>query len=239
MLNAMGSGARRDDAVLAAIGDVHGCADLLRRLIERVEERFAGRRLRFVLLGDYVDRGPDSRGVLDALLALRARRPDSVFLKGNHEQAMLDFLGAGEAAAAWLHWGGEETLASYGVSAAPPLEPAELQMRLAEALPDVHFALLMDLPLFHREGRYLFVHAGLNPERPLEEQEERDLLWIRDAFYRKGKNRFGDLVVVHGHTPVPTPEDLSWRVNVDTGAVWSSRLSALCLDGEERIFLST
>ena len=238
------------EPVLVTIGDVHGRADLLRALLAQIEETLAGRRYRLILLGDYVDRGPDSRGVIEALLQLKRARPDTVFLKGNHEQAMLDFLGAPEEGEAWVQWGGAETLESYGIRPTEPTasggddlgleRPAEvLAGELAETLPDEHFAFLMNLPLTHREGRYLFVHAGLNPERDLDDQRERDLLWIREAFHKGGKGVFGDLVVVHGHTPVGKPENKSWRVNVDTGAVWSGTLTALVLDGDKRRFVAT
>ena len=229
--------------VLIAVGDVHGRADLLRQLVALSERRY-GDRARFVFLGDYVDRGPDSRAVIDELLTLRRRRPGSVFLKGNHEQAMLDFLAEPEEGIAWLEWGGRETLASYGVTAEllgdhPADRPWEARDALAERMPDRHFAFLMRLGLTHREGEYLFVHAGLDPERPIEDQRERDLLWIRDAFTRGGKGRFPGLTVVHGHTPVAKPENKSWRVNVDTGAVWSGRLTALVLEDGKRSFVST
>ena len=238
------------EPVLVAIGDVHGRADLLRALLSRLEDELSGRPYRLILLGDYVDRGADSRGVIDALLALKRARPDTVFLKGNHEQALLDFLGAPEEGEAWVQWGGAETLESYGVAPTEPAPPGADDLRLerpaetlagefAEALPDEHFAFLMNLPLTHREGRYLFVHAGLNPERSLEDQRERDLLWIREAFHKGGKGVFGDLVVVHGHTPVGKPENKSWRVNVDTGAVWSGTLTALVLEGDKRRFVTT
>ena len=238
------------EPVLVAIGDVHGRADLLRALLGRIAETMGTRAYRLVLLGDYVDRGPDSRGVLDTLLRLKRERPDTVFLKGNHEQAMLDFLGAPEEGEAWVQWGGAETLESYGVRATEPAPPgaddlkmerpaAVLAEELAGALPDEHFAFLMGLDLTHRAGRHLFVHAGLNPERALDDQRERDLLWIREAFSRHGKGAFGDLVVVHGHTPTAKPENKSWRVNVDTGAVWSGRLTAVILDGDKRRFVAT
>ncbi|MBB4658226.1 metallophosphoesterase family protein [Parvularcula dongshanensis] len=224
--------------ILIAVGDVHGRADLLDALIDKAERKAKGRRCRFVLLGDYVDRGPDSRGVLDRLLALRARRPDTILLKGNHEQGLLDFLAEPDQVDAWLSWGGRETLRSYGVAVGEQDEPRALRDRFAEALPDEHFALLMSLPLTYEVPGYLFVHAGLHPDRPIEAQRERDLLWVRRAWLEGGKDRF-EPVVVHGHTPVDRPENLSWRVNVDTGAVWSSRLSALWLERGRRRFLNT
>ena len=225
--------------VIVAVGDAHGRADLVRQLIGKAERRYEDRAFRFVFLGDYVDRGPDSRGVIDALIELQDARPDTVLLKGNHEEAMLDFVADPEEGEAWLEWGGEETLASYGVERAPGMALTTLRDVFADALPDRHFAFLMGLDLTHREGDTLFVHAGLNPERALEDQRERDLLWVRDEWRKNGKGAFPGLAVVHGHTPVPKPENLSWRVNVDTGAVLSSRLTALCLDGGKRSFIST
>lgn len=229
----------QDGTVLVAVGDAHGRADLVTQLIGKAERRYEGREVRFVFLGDYVDRGPDSRGVLDALIELQARRPDTVLLKGNHEQAMLDFIADPEEGEAWIEWGGEETMASYGVARAPGQSLEDLRDQFAEAMPDLHFALLMDLTVHHREGNLLFVHAGLNPDRALDDQREKDMLWVRDEWRKNGKGRFPGLTVVHGHTPVPKPENHAWRVNVDTGAVWSSRLTALCVDGGKRSFLAT
>ena len=227
------------DAVIAAVGDVHGRADLCAQLIGKVERRYEDREIRFVFLGDYVDRGPNSKGVLDALLALRAARPDTILLKGNHEQAMLDFIADPAEGEAWLEWGGEETMASYGVERAPGMTLETLRDNFADAIPDAHFALLMSLDLTYRDDDVLFVHAGLNPDRALEDQRERDILWIRDEWRKNGKGKFPGLTVVHGHTPVAKPENHAWRVNVDTGAVWSSRLTALCLDGGKRSFVAT
>lgn len=225
--------------VTIAIGDVHGCNDLLIRLLAKIDERYEGRSYKLVFLGDYVDRGPDSRGVLDTLLRVRRDRPDSVFLKGNHEQAMLDFLGSPHEAEAWLSWGGEETLASYGIPIQLPVDVVGIQESLAGALPDSHFEFLMSLTLRHDVGNYLFVHAGLNPDKSVEEQHENDLLWIRDDFFNRGKGQFGDKVVVHGHTPIKSPTDHAWRINVDTGAVWSSKLSAVAIEGDKRTFITT
>lgn len=227
------------ETALVAIGDVHGCRDLLVDLIAKIERKMAGQAFRTVFLGDYIDRGPDSRGVIEELLAYRARRPDTVFLKGNHEQAMLDFLASPADSEAWLSWGGEETMASYGISVETPLNLPLLQIALARALPDAHFDFLMSLQLCHREQDFVFVHAGLNPDRPIDQQQEDDMLWIRDRFFDGGAGRFDNLTVVHGHTPVRRAQDLRWRVNVDTGAVWSRRLSAVVLKGGRRSFIST
>lgn len=222
-----------------AIGDVHGRADLLGRLLRRIDKKMGKAPYRAVFLGDYVDRGGESREVLNMLLGFQDRYPDTVFLKGNHEQAMLDFLAAPEESAEWLEWGGAETLMSYGIQtgAAPDLE--SLRMEFAEALPDSHFKFLMSLRTMYEAGPYVFAHAGIDPYRPIHEQVERDLLWIRDPFLGAKEGAFGDRIIVHGHTPVRRAENLPWRINVDTGAVWSSRLTAVIIDGEQRRFVNT
>jgi serine/threonine protein phosphatase 1 len=224
---------------LIAIGDVHGRADLLERLIEKIEARFDGEPFKAIFLGDYVDRGEDSRGVIDQLIAFKDRHRQTVFLKGNHEQAMLDFLALGEDGEHWLGWGGEATLASYGVEARFPYHLDTLQEELAASLPDRHFTFLMNLKLRHDEGRYVFVHAGLDPNRHVDDQLEQDMLWIREAFFAHGEGCFGDRIIVHGHTPVKRPDNLAWRINVDTGAYWTSKLTAVVLEDGRRSFLTT
>jgi serine/threonine protein phosphatase 1 len=229
----------QEGRILVAVGDVHGRADLLDSLLDEIETLYRDRALRYVFLGDYVDRGPDSKGVIERLIALRERRPDTVFLKGNHEQALLESARNPLQAEAWLSWGGREPLISYGVEPPPFDSPVPLGGRLLCAMPQSHLSFLRSLKLSHLEDGHLFVHAGLDPEKPLDEQDEQDLLWIRDRFRFGGEGAFPDLVVVHGHTPQDAPEDLPWRINVDTGAVWTSVLTAVCLEGGKRRFVST
>ncbi|MEM6650002.1 MAG: serine/threonine protein phosphatase, partial [Pseudomonadota bacterium] len=109
----------------------------------------------------------------------------------------------------------------------------------ATVLPDEHFQFLMDLKTSYQQEQYFFVHAGLHPDKPLEVQTERDLLWIRDEFFDEGEGQFPDIIIVHGHTPVKRPDNLSWRINVDTGAVWSGKLTAAILEPKKRYFVST
>ena len=226
-------------AVDVAIGDIHGRMDLLEKLLLRVQKRLGDRPYRLVFLGDYIDRGPDSRGVIDRLLHLQRDRPETIFLKGNHEQAMIDFLADPDAMEDWLAWGGEETLASYDVEVEVPLSLHHLQESLALALPDDHFHFLMSLEAMFEAPGYVFVHAGLSPDRLVDDQIEKDLLWIREVFFEEGKDRFPGLTVVHGHTPVKKPENHGWRINVDTGAVWSGKLSAVVLEGDKPQFITT
>lgn len=195
---------------------------------------------RWIFLGDYVDRGSGSAQVVERLIAWRKAHPESVFLKGNHEDMMLDFL-EGEIGAAllWLPNGGEETLASYGIR--PPGNPrdraelAQCQARFAAALPDSHRSFLRELPSIHRIGDFIFVHAGLNPDRDPQDQRDEDLIWIRDRFLHAVRD-FGGLVV-HGHSPSDDVDIRANRIGLDTGAGKGGYLTAGLFWGTERRFL--
>jgi serine/threonine protein phosphatase 1 len=215
---------------VTAIGDVHGQLDLLEPILREIEARAARQRQRrhvVVLLGDLIDRGPNSAGVIERLVRGVAGC-EVVGLRGNHEDAMLAFL-AGDVSAgrAWLDFGGIATLTSYGITAtfAPTQrDVAALSSQLAARLPPAHFAFLRDLSLTATIGDYLFVHAGLRPGRSLEQQTDQDLVWIREEFLRC-ETRF-EKKVVHGHTPVPLPDFRDNRINLDTGAYSTGRLTA-------------
>ncbi|MBL8706249.1 MAG: serine/threonine protein phosphatase [Rhodospirillales bacterium] len=219
-----------------AIGDIHGRADLLDRLYRRIrahaEDAAPGRRV-VVHLGDYVDRGPDSRGVIDRVMAppLPGFAPP-VALLGNHEFLMLEFLkDPVEYGPGWMANGAAQTFASYGV--APPKradDPAELTRArdaLARALPPAHRGFLETLPTMHRAWIFVFVHAGVRPGIALDRQSVDDLIWIRDEFLRSPANHGG--VIVHGHSITPEPDFQPNRIGIDTGAYRSGRLTALCL----------
>ena len=215
-----------------AIGDVHGRSDLLDQALAWIEADAGPRPARVVFLGDYVDRGPDSKGVVEILMR-GPRQPghEWVPLKGNHD-AMLVAACAGarpEHVMLWFVNGGIETLESYApgwrVRRAPP--PCDV-------VPAEHVAFLRDLPCRFEDDARIFVHAGLFPGVPLEEQDEEDLLWIRDEFLHSNHD-FGKLVV-HGHTPNVSglPELLPNRLNLDTGAVWTGRLTVAAFDPDAR-----
>lgn len=233
-----------DGEVVYAIGDIHGCSDLLSALLARIERDAArGRPVKktLIFLGDYVDRGPDSRGVIEMLRAGLPRGFEARCLKGNHEQLLLDFLDDPARLDAWRSNGGEETLRSYGVDvdglarrAAPP---ALWREAFAAALPASHLRFLQSLALKYVVGDYVFVHAGLRPGVPLDEQAPADLLWIRHAFL-DAETPFGK-VVVHGHTPERGPVVRPNRIGIDTGAVFSGCLTAMRLENGTRSFLST
>jgi serine/threonine protein phosphatase 1 len=233
------SAAAPDGELIYAVGDIHGCAALLDALLEKINADAAGKPRRLVFLGDYVDRGDDSKGVIDRLVSIRAREPETIFLKGNHEQAVLDFLDAPDRNEDWLHWGGDKTLESYGAEDIWSKPPARLAAELNDRLPDAHFDFLTTLELWRILGDYVFVHAGFRPGVALEEQSEEDCLWIRAAFHNAPPEGRPREVVVHGHHPVKKPQDHGWRIAVDTGAVWSDSLTAVALEGTTRRFIST
>jgi serine/threonine protein phosphatase 1 len=237
------SGSHTADRLIYAIGDVHGRADLLDLLLQRIDQdRPSGVTPVLIFLGDYVDRGGESRAVIDRLLGLKREQIHEVrFLKGNHEKTMLDFTRQSSVGPVWLSYGGAETLFSYGVRAPAPGASAEDMRRASEALkaalPRDHLEFLKDLELFVRYGDYLFVHAGLKPGKPLDLQVEEDMLTIREPFMRSPRK--WPFVVVHGHTPEPNVHVDDRRIGVDTGAYATGRLSAVRLEGENVTVLST
>ncbi len=226
-----------------AVGDVHGRRDLLERLIGQLVDYAGGAEPAvnsLVFLGDYIDRGPRSKEVIDYLIDLHLPGWETTFLRGNHDQAFLDFLGDPNFYRAWRNFGAPETLLSYGVM--PPRfddEKAFSKARdeLAEKCPPSHLRFLADLALTHEEGDYLFVHAGIRPGIPLDKQMQEDLLWIRDDFLLS--SRLFDKVVVHGHTPTPAPVRRRNRIGIDTGAHATGCLTAAVLEGENCTFLAT
>jgi len=229
-----------------AVGDIHGCLGMLIELEALIRQDAAAApepRKTIVYLGDYVDRGADSAAVIDHLL-----RPmegfERVFLRGNHEDFLLRFVAGDEdglrRGGGWMINGGDATLRSYGVDA-PPFaidHPVmrELRDRFDDALPTAHRAFLEATATSHRIGGYFFTHAGVRPGRPLDMQEPEDLMWIREPFLWSDEDL--GAVVVHGHTPVARPEIRSNRINVDTGAVYNGRLTAVVLSGTQTSFLS-
>jgi serine/threonine protein phosphatase 1 len=229
-----------------AIGDIHGRDDLLTRLHHQISADMATAPELYrvlVYLGDYIDRGPDSYAVVERLLAFRPERTERVFLKGNHEAALLAFLqGDVSGVGDWLRYGGSATLPSYGLAAdsSHTDDPRKLRIlheRTLQAIPERHqrfYAAL--LPMFSI-GDYVFAHAGVNPAVPFEQQSEGDLLWIREPFLRP--QRYLGKMVVHGHTITAQPQQQPHRIGIDTGAYATGRLTALVLAGAERGFLQT
>ena len=213
-----------------AIGDIHGRLDLLQRAIVAIERDVAerGPAALTVTVGDYVDRGPASRGVLDCLIG-NPFPTTLVALKGNHEDMFEKFLVYSAAGPHWAANGGLETLRSYGVPVgdAGTMDFVRAREDLRAALPHEHREFLRALKPSFSCGRYFFCHAGVRPGVPLERQYEEDLLWIREPFLMSQED-FGK-IVVHGHTPVAEPEVRANRIGIDTGAYFSGRLTCVGL----------
>jgi serine/threonine protein phosphatase 1 len=224
------------------IGDIHGRVDLLTNLFDRIDAdrgSLAISKTLQVFLGDYVDRGLHSREVIDALIARGARCP-AVFMKGNHEAYLMEFLLDSSILASWRQFGGMATLVSYGLT--PTLAPDEdesiaLWRALNRSMPTSHREFLAQLKLFYVCGDFFFAHAGVRPGTSLARQSEQDLLWIREDFIAS-EQRY-EKIIVHGHTPVLDPEIRSNRINVDTGAYATGRLTCLVLEEDERRFIHT
>jgi serine/threonine protein phosphatase 1 len=228
-------------AVVYAIGDVHGCYDLLQDLLNQIRAdaaRTAGSKL-LVMLGDYVDRGPKSASVLDWLCAPPPDGFDRVALAGNHEVLMLDFLADPRPDASWLGFGGTETLASYGIDLEQftRARPRDRTAMLDAFIPVEHLDLLRSLPGMLTLPHATFVHAGLRSGLPLADQHDDDLLWMREPFL--SEEMPADMFVVHGHTPAAEPVVAGRRICVDTGAFATGTLTAVRMDGTDIRFLQT
>ena len=225
---------------LYVVGDVHGCEDLLDEVHGRIDDDLVRRPAedwRLIHLGDYIDRGPDSRGVIERAIA-RLARGRSCYLRGNHEQFLIDLIldPEGEGAGLWLANGGAQTLASYGIAAdSLTVEGAALHRRALEAIPAAHQQFLLGLPHLVRFGDYAFAHAGIRPGVPLAEQQVHDLIWLREPFLSDPRDH--GPVVVHGHTPVPAVDVRANRINIDTGAVFGGDLTCLVLENAEKALL--
>ena len=232
---------------LYAIGDVHGRLDLLAAMHRRIESELEyepSTDWRVIHLGDYTDRGPDSKGVIDFLIEARKRDPRNIMLAGNHDVGFLDFLAKPDPDGLFMRYGGIQTAQSYGVTLTAGsgwFGTADTALRdghaaLVEAVPQAHVDFLRSLPFSVTFGDFFFCHAGVRPGVPLTQQSPQDLIWIREAFH--DHPGLFDKIVVHGHTPVPEAEIMANRVNVDTLAWQSGMLSALAVDGADKRILT-
>ena len=203
--------------LIYAVGDIHGSYYKLTRLLKHCNSHCGPRNARFVFVGDYIDRGQHSREVVELLMDLqKSKRGQISCLRGNHEDMLISALQDGDKEL-WLCNGGDMTLRSYGVTS-------------ADAIPDEHLVWFDSLPLFESDDKRFFVHAGILPGVPLDQQHEDDMLWIREPFLSDPRDH--GLYIVHGHTPRVTgePEHLPNRLNLDTGAVFGGPLTAAVFD---------
>ncbi len=222
-----------------AVGDIHGQSEDLDRVLNLIADD-GGAGARVVFLGDYVDRGPDSRGVLDRLTEGRAAGRDWITLMGNHDRMfamfMRDYPINDDRLLVGYHWlheriGGVETLASYGVDVEDGARIYQVHEAARRAVPSAHLDFLSDLPLYHQQDGLLFVHAGIRPGVPLADQSEDDLTWIRHEFLNDRRSH--PWLVVHGHTPAPRAEHRGNRVNLDSGAGYGRPISVAVFEGTD------
>jgi len=223
-----------------AIGDVHGRLDLLQEMHRRIQaenDKTPPFDWVIVHLGDYVDRGPDSKGVLDLLVNAQKKTHRMLAIAGNHDIGFLEFLATGAPNGIFAYNGGRQTALSYGVS----IDFSDLRSiavgreALLRAIPSTHVEFLRGLKLSMVFGDFFFCHAGIRPGIDLDKQDSEDLVWIRQQFL--DEPRLYSKVIIHGHTPVTDVEIRPNRINLDTGAVFSGRLSALAIDAENKFFL--
>jgi serine/threonine protein phosphatase 1 len=221
-----------------AVGDIHGRADLLSEIIARIDDDVRRRPIAHtveVYLGDYVDRGPGSRTVLD-LLSVRLVANRAVCLRGNHEAVMEAFIRDPAILQHWLPLGGMQTLASYGIELHDETETAlDLQRRFLDAFPRAHELFMQCLRNQFTCGDFLFVHAGIRPNIPIEHQDVNDLIWIRNEFLYSTRKH--ERFIVHGHTPVPHPDIHHNRINIDTCAWRMGTLTCIAIEGSTILFL--
>ncbi len=228
---------------LYAIGDIHGRLDLLEALIDRIDFDNDARgpaKTTLVFLGDLMDRGPDSRGVIERLMQIKASKRNAVFLMGNHEELMIRVWEGDRATAATFNRaGGRETLMSYGVSGETydDWDLGAVTEQTGHLVPEEHIAFLRSFQDWFKAGDYVFAHAGIRPGIDMEEQDSADLRWIRGEFTRSESDH--GFVVIHGHTITDDVDECANRIGIDTGAFASGVLTAIGLEGTERWYLRT
>jgi serine/threonine protein phosphatase 1 len=233
-----------DDTRIYCIGDIHGRHDLLIQLLSLIRQDSAGfsGRVIMIYLGDFIDRGPQSREVIEELMRNAQPNIEYVYLRGNHEQTMLDFLHNDTVGLAWLTYGGQATLASYNAVGDKEMPSQRedfiaIQRQLLKKLPHAHYQFLKNTSFSYSIGSYFFVHAGIDPDCPLSRQKPDDLLWIRGEF--TGSTKSFEKIIVHGHTITDEPELLPNRIGIDTGAYASGILTCLVLQADQQRLIQT
>lgn len=231
------------DTIVYAIGDIHGCPWLLDIVFDWIGAHAETHNLKhkhIIVLGDMIDRGPQSKNVIDRLIVGPPTDFSLTCLRGNHEDMMLRTISTGSGLAVWLQNGGRQTLESYGIDQINTLQrssPAAISQLLTQSIPKAHQIFLLHTTLYLQLGGYLFVHAGVRPGVNMSQQSQEDLLWIRKDF-TQSTDDLGS-IVVHGHTRSPDPTERCNAIGLDTGAVNTGKLSCVALWLDKREFFST
>ena len=230
------------------VGDIHGCHTLLTRIHKKILDKSnntSGNKL-IIYLGDYIDRGPKIKETIQALLDFQPNNFQQIFLLGNHEQMMLDFINkVPDSLYLWILNGGDETLISYGIKVVASFydktkSNETVHDELVNIIPQEHLQFFNNLSLSYQWGGYFFVHAGIDPDIPLNKQDKNTLIWQRRSKFFSNTKVF-EKIIVHGHTPQPKIENLANRINLDTGAFYTGILSCLVIDTKtgEKEFINT
>jgi len=231
----------RDNLRVYAIGDIHGCIHELKSLLVKIddfENLFPSEKSKLIFLGDYVDRGPANREVIEYQISLSKSGKNCVFLKGNHDQRFEDFCKSpNKFGDEFMRWGGGPTLRDYGVIPHAGESYCKIAERLHKKMPAEHMEFLQNLEYSCTEGDFFFCHAGVRPGVQLRDQRNHDLMWIRNDFIYESTPY--EKVIVHGHTMCDEPEVLENRINIDTGCYHSGRLTAVVLEGNSQKFIHT
>ena len=226
-----------------AIGDIHGCLKQLAYLQDKIFNYPSYKKESdlIIYLGDYIDRGPNAKGVINRILELQKEKVNSIFLMGNHEQIMIDFVfNKINNLRYWLNLGADQTFKSYEIEIAEFIKDGfeddkmdKLRNVLLNKLSNEHIHFLKNLKLSYSIGKYLFVHAGINPKKALKDQDKKDFLWSRsDQFF--DKNFKFEKIIVHGHTPEKEVINFPYRINIDLGCFFSGKLSCVCLNDKDK-----
>ena len=231
-----------------AIGDIHGCKDLLDKIhskILKASKHTTGEKL-LIYLGDYIDRGPDIKGTIQTLIDFNPPNFKKVFLLGNHEQMLLEFFSKSQNSPyIWLSNGGLTTLESYGMDISKYIDLTmdlcgydEIRKELLGLIPSIHQEFFNQLQLNYEWNNYFFVHAGINPDFPLDKQEKETMLWTREKHFFKPTMQY-EKIIVHGHTPKENIEKFPCRINLDTGSFYSGKLSGLLIEDQQLSFIDS
>ena len=223
-----------DFTQIFVIGDIHGCNNLLKKVHKEILDKsnnIHDQKL-LIYLGDYIDRGPNIKETIQSLLDFQPNNFQQIFLLGNHEQMMLDFINnVPDSLYLWILNGGDKTLYSYGIKEISSVKNETIRDKFVSNIPKDHLHFFKNFSLSYQWGDYFFVHAGIDPDIPLDKQDKNILIWTRSSKFLASSKIF-EKIIVHGHTSHPRVEDLDNRINLDTGAFYSDTLTCLVINAK-------